>query len=167
VPRPLDLRVPARTVDEVYGYLDERRLLTTVLEVGEPDYVFVSTDITLVPDPRADGEQVARRVRERLDAYLHPLTGGPLGEGWPFRRSLTLSDIYAQVGAVGGVAFLLDARIFVSRVVNAAEGLLGPEQGVSNAEGVRIGNNELICTREHRIRIRPMWAVGQEDHAAS
>lgn len=163
VPRPSDLKVPGRTLDEVYNYLDERRLLTTVLEVGEPEYVFVSTDITLVADPRADADQVTRRVQAALDSYLHPLTGGPNGDGWPFRRALTLADIYAQVGAVGGVAFLLDAKIFVSRIVNETEGVLGSEQPVSNAEGVRVGDNELICTREHRVRVRPMWAVGLDD----
>lgn len=159
VPRPADLRVPARVLADVQAYLDERRLLTTVLEVGEPTYVFVSTDITLVADPHADPDQVARRVRERLAVYLHPLRGGPRGDGWPFRRALTLSDIYAQVQAATGVAFLLSAGIYVSRVVNREKGLFGPEQSVSNAEGVRIADNQLICTREHRIRVRPMSAV--------
>jgi predicted phage baseplate assembly protein len=170
VPRPRDLRVPARTLEEVYRNLDERRLLTTVLEVDEPDYVWISTDITLVADPRADADQVRARVEAQLNAYLHPLTGGPQGEGWPFRRALTLSDIYAQVGAVGGVAFLLDARIFVSRLVNREEGLLGQEERVTNEQGVdqsvHLKDNELICTREHRIRLRPMWAVGAGDGVA-
>ena len=162
VPRPADLRVPARVRQEVQAFLDERRLLTTVLEVAEPNYVYVSTDITLVPDPRADADQVARAVRARLDEYLHPLRGGPNGTGWPFRRPLTLSDIYAQVQAARNVAFLLDARIYVSRLANAEDVLLGAEELVSNVDGVRPGDNDLLCTREHRIRIRPMWAVGME-----
>ena len=36
----------------------------------------------------------------------------------PFRRTLTLADLYAQIGEVRDVAFLLDAKIFVSRMVN-------------------------------------------------
>lgn len=163
VPRPHDLRVPERVLNEVVHFLDQRRLLTTVLEVAEPNYLFVSTDITLVPDPRAEAEQVAKRVRERLQALIHPLRGGPLGDGWPFRRTLTLSDVYAQVGAVSGVAFLLDARIFVSEVVNRDEGILGPEQLVPNQEGVRLGDSDLLCTREHRIRVRPIQAVGLDE----
>lgn len=163
IPRPADLRVPERIRREVEMFLDERRLLTTVLEVGEPEYVYVSTDITLVSDPKSDADQVARAVRTRLEGYLHPLRGGPNGDGWPFRRTLTLSDIYAQVQAASGVAFLLDAKIFVSRVANVQEGQLTPETRVSNTDGVQIGPNDLLCTREHRIHVRPMWAVGLEE----
>jgi hypothetical protein len=166
-PRPADLRVPPRVQSDVENHLDARRLLTAVLEVGEPRYVFVSTDITLVADPKADADQVVRSVRERLETYLHPLKGGPSGDGWPFRRSLTLADIYSQVQAATGVAFLLDAKIYVSEVANAQEGLLSAERLVSNAEGVRIGDDDLLATREHRIRAVPMWSVGMDDAAGS
>ncbi len=167
VPQPADLRVDRRTIDEVYAFLDERRLLTTVLNVGEPEYVFVSVDIKLVADPRADAEQVARRVQEQLNLYLHPLFGGPQGAGWPFRRALTLADVYAQVGAVRGVAFLLDAKIFVSRIANYEEGVLSQETQVSNEEGVRLGEYELLTSRQHNIRVVPMSAVGREEETVS
>ena len=87
----------------------------------------------------------------------------PSGDGWPFRRSLSLSDIYAQVQTASGVAFLLDARIYTSTLANPAEGLLSAEQAVSNAEGVKITESQLLCTREHRIHIRPIWSVGLDD----
>ena len=163
VPRPRDLRVPERIRLDVQSYLDERRLLTTVLEVGEPEYVYVSTDIVLVADPKADADQVVRGVRAKLENFVHPLRGGPNGDGWPFRRTLRLADIYAQVQAASGVAFLTDAKIYVSRVVSSEEGLLSPERLVSNADGVRIGENDLLCTREHRIRAVPMSRVGMEE----
>ena len=163
VPRPADLHIPPRIRQDVQKYLDERRLLTTVLEVGEPEYVYVSTDIILVADPRADADQVVRGVRARLETFLHPLRGGPNGDGWPFRRRLQLADLYAQVQAASGVAFLTDAKIYVSRVTNPQDGLFSPEHQVSNAEGVLMGDNDLICTREHRIRAIPMSQVGQEE----
>ncbi|MHB0937068.1 MAG: putative baseplate assembly protein [Armatimonadota bacterium] len=162
VPRPSDLRIDGRTLQDVFDYLDQRRMLTTVLEVGEPEYVFVSTEITLVADPKMDADQVALQVKERLEAYTHPLWGGPNGDGWPFRRALTLADVYAQVGAVPGVAFLLDAKIFTSRVDNPQSGRFTAEKQVSNAEGVRLSEHELLCTREHRIHVRPIWTVGME-----
>lgn len=162
-PTPADLKVNQRTIDEVRAFLDERRLLTTVLDVGEPEYVYVSVDLKIVADPRADAEAVAHRVQQQLNRYLHPLFGGPNGEGWPFRRTLTLADVYAQVGAVRGVAFLLDAKIFVSRLVNYDDNILGPESQVSNEEGVRLGEYELICSRQHNVRVVPMAAVGREE----
>jgi predicted phage baseplate assembly protein len=166
VPRPADLRVPDRTVAEVRDYLDERRLLTTQVEIGEPDYLFVSTEIRLVADPRADEDQVTRRVRSALNRFVNPLWGGPNGEGWPFRRTLTLADLYAQVGEVRGVAFLLDAKIFVSKLVDLEQNVFGSDEMVSNAEGVRVGEHQILATREHRIRVVPMAAVGEEEAPA-
>jgi hypothetical protein len=58
---------------------------------------------------------------------------------------------------------LLDAKIYVSRLANAEDGLLAPERLVPNAEGVRIGDNDLVCTREHRIRAVPMSRVGLDE----
>jgi predicted phage baseplate assembly protein len=157
VPRPRDLVVTERIRRDVEDYLDERRLLTTVLEVTEPTYVFVSTDIELIADPKADKDRVRRAVQERLNRYINPLTGGPDGTGWPFRQPLTLSDIYVQLQAAHGVAFLRDVKIYVSRVIDPREGLLSAEQLVSNRDGVIVGENELLCTREHRIIARPIW----------
>lgn len=164
VPRPEHLRVSPKTIEEVLEYLDEHKLLTTVVEVSEPEYVFVSLDIRLVADPRANAEDVSNRVRHRLNMFLHPLYGGPNGDGWPFRRSLTLADIYAQIGSVRGVAFLLDAKIFTSRVLNAEEGIFGPEELASNEQGVRLGDHELFCTRAHSIRVVPITSVGADDY---
>ncbi len=163
VPRPADLRVPDRVRREVEEYLDGRRLLTSVLEVGEPDYLYVSTEIKLVADPKADADQVVRSVRMQMERFLHPLRGGPNGEGWPFRRALTLADIYAQVQEAHGVAFLLDARIYVSRLTSGGQNMLTSETLAPNTEGVRVADNELLCTREHRVRAVPMWQVGLEE----
>jgi len=157
VPRPRDLVVTERIRRDVEDYLDERRLLTTVLEVTEPTYVFVSTDIELIADPKADKDRVRRAVQEKLNRYINPLTGGPDGTGWPFRQPLTLSDIYAQLQAAQGVAFLRDVKIYVSHVIDPHEGLLSAEQLISNRDGVVVGENELLCTRDHRIVARPIW----------
>lgn len=166
VPRPNDLRIPQRVLNEVRTYLDERRMLTAVLQVGEPDYVYVSTDLTIVADPKADADHVAKVLRERLEKYIHPLTGGATGDGWPFRRALTLADIYAQVGSIPGVAFLLDAKIFSSKVANQETGQLSQEKQISIPDGVRLAEQELICTREHRVHVRPIWTVGMDDMAS-
>ena len=161
-PQPRDLHVPDPTRQAVERYLDRCRLLTTVLEVGTPRYVFVSTDITLVADPRHEPSAVAQRVREALSAFLHPLTGGPQGTGWPFRRALTLADIYAQVQAAQGVAFLLEARLFRSETVGDGD-RLSAETAIDPARGFLPDADTLLCTREHRIQVRSLAQYGQEE----
>jgi predicted phage baseplate assembly protein len=163
LPTARDLIPSDQLVRSVAAYLDERRLLTTVLEVGAPDYVFVSTDIELVADPRADADQVRRRVEEALTRFVHPLVGGTSGTGWPFGRPLNIADLYAVVGTVPGVAFLLRARVATSRVVNALQDTLSREEAVGNERlEVTLAANELLCTREHRVQLRPIWEVSRE-----
>lgn len=163
VPRPTDLRVPERVRRSVEAYLDDRRLLTAVLETGEPEYVYVSTEITLAAEQNADSDRVARSIRERLEQFIHPLTGGPQGDGWPFSRTLTVADIYSQIQAASGVAFLLDVKLFVSRLVNPEEGRLSREESVPISEGVRLRPHEMIATCEHRIRVRPFSSLGEPE----
>lgn len=164
-PQPRDLHVPDPTRQAVERYLDRCRLLTTVLDVGTPRYVFISTDITLVADPRHEPSAVAQRVRDALAAFLHPLTGGPQRTGWPFRRALTLADIYAQVQAAQGVAFLLEARLFRSQAVGDGD-RLSAETAIDPARGFLPDADTLLCTREHRIQVRSLAQYGQEDARA-
>jgi predicted phage baseplate assembly protein len=159
MPRPVDLRMSERDRQQVASYLDERRLLTAVLEIAEPEYLYVSTDITLVTDPKASAEEVVRAVRQQLETYLHPLRGGPRSTGWPFRRPLTLADIYAQIQACAGVAFLLETRLYISRLPFADADRLSPEEAVSVTDGIRPADNQLLCSREHRVQVRPLWAA--------
>jgi len=163
VPRPLDFRVPERVRKNVESYLDERRLLTAVLETGEPDYVYVSTEITIAAEPNADSDRVARNIRSRLETFIHPLCGGPQGDGWPFCRTLTLADIYAQIQVAAGVAFLLEVKFFVSRLINVEEGRLSREEAVASTEGIRLKPNEMIATREHRVRVRSFASLGNSE----
>ena len=82
----------------VQRYLAERAEATLVAQehifVGAPQYVPVSVEVTL----RAKSFDVAGRAeaqaQERLTQFLHPLTGGPAGEGWDFGRGLAASDLY-------------------------------------------------------------------------
>jgi predicted phage baseplate assembly protein len=158
VPRIQDLVVPTEVLQRVKAHLDERRLLTATLEVKEAKYVFVETEITLIPDPRLDPDMVAVRVRDRLNAFLHPITGGPNKTGWPFGRPLTLTDIYVQLSEKLGVALLREVKIVAYRVGHPTKGRFGEEQAVDPVKGLEINPDEVICTRRHNIRLLPISA---------
>ena len=170
VPLPADLRLRPDVVRAVRQDLDRRRLLTSLLEVGEPEYVFVSTDITLVAELSADPEQVRRRVQERLETFIHPLLGGPIppgektGTGWPFGRALTLADLLAQIQQASGVAFLHGVRLYRSTVEDRERGLLGKEQ-LMGGSGIALEDHQMFCTREHRVRVLEMNRIELEDVA--
>jgi predicted phage baseplate assembly protein len=162
VPRPADLRVPIRIKQTVTEFLRERSLITVSLDVAEPEYIYVSVHLALVTDPKHQPETVARRVQECMNKFLHPLTVGFDGTGWPFGRGLTLSDLYATVGEVPGVAFLTDAKIYMSSVANTEDGVLSQEKAVTNPEGIRLQNNQVLCSRQHSIRVVPIAQIGMD-----
>jgi hypothetical protein len=46
-----------------------------------------------------------------LAAFLHPLTGGPAGEGWPFGELPCRADLYGRLERVAGVDHVADLTL--------------------------------------------------------
>jgi hypothetical protein len=122
-------------------HLDRHRLLTTRLHVAGPDYVRVGIAAGLILLPGAGQEAVRARAGAALDRFLHPLQGGPAGEGWSFGRPVYLSEVYEVLERVPGV----DS---VERVSLAAEG-----EGVArDARGsVLIPPRSLVYAGDHLL----------------
>ncbi|MHC5054542.1 MAG: putative baseplate assembly protein [Planctomycetota bacterium] len=108
--------------DAIRAHLDERRLVTTRIYVIDPDYVTVHVETTVSKTPQADPGELAEKIEATLVEFLHPEYGGdseraaayvetvqsgtPTGErgpGWPFGRSVYLSELYELIERVRGV----------------------------------------------------------------
>lgn len=87
----------------VKGHLASRSPVTADLWVAGPEWVEVTVAATVVPASLAVADAVLSRVTAALDGFLHPLTGGREGQGWPFARIPHASDLYAVIEAVAGV----------------------------------------------------------------
>lgn len=81
----------------VQQYLDERRMLTTTVEIDSPRFVEVAVKVGVRVRPQFDQQAVRQEVERRLYRFLNPLTGGNLGggdsEGWAFGRGVYPLDI--------------------------------------------------------------------------
>lgn len=88
----------------VAAYLDPRRLLTARVHVVSPNLVPVSVQLTLRLEPDALQDQVLSRVMEALQSFFDPIVGRD-GHGWPFGRSVYVSEIYRLLDGVPGVDF--------------------------------------------------------------
>lgn len=76
------------------------------ISVVGPDYLPVGVEARVAPlDPFRAGEVHDGVVRALL-AFLHPVTGGPDGMGWPSGRDVYLSDVAAVVEAIPGVDYV-------------------------------------------------------------
>ncbi|WP_175148179.1 putative baseplate assembly protein [Paraburkholderia ultramafica] len=68
-----------------------------------PRYQAVRIDAGIVLEPGADAGTTVRAVLQALDTYLHPLTGGEAGEGWPFGGVIRFVPLLRRISLVGGV----------------------------------------------------------------
>jgi predicted phage baseplate assembly protein len=97
------LQVTESVQEKIERHLNERRLLATRLEIRQPQYQWVQTEITLRANFNADRAEVQERVRGHLFAFLNPLTGGANGAGWEFGRALVEGDLYSALYGIEGV----------------------------------------------------------------
>ena len=76
------------------------------IAVTGPTYLPIGIETTLSPLRRSEAGLVVERAHRVLTAFLHPLTGGPDGNGWPFGRDVYLSDVAAVLEALEGVDYV-------------------------------------------------------------
>jgi predicted phage baseplate assembly protein len=84
-------------------WLDRRRSVATELHITGPRYTRVTVQAQLAPQPGAEAGRVLAEARAALDAFFHPLFGGPEGGGWPAGRDVYRSEVLAVLMAVAGV----------------------------------------------------------------
>jgi predicted phage baseplate assembly protein len=109
-PESLELSDELRETIQVF--LDERRLLSTRLEVTAPSYQWVETEVRFSVSQHYDFEKVREAVEARLFDFINPLIGGVDGKGWPFGRSLFVADVMAVLQTVPGVNFIRSVKLF-------------------------------------------------------
>ncbi len=98
------LKLPDDLLDELRGYLDERRLLTCRVRILEPRYVGVMVVAQVTAAPGMRPETVREAATEAIYDFLHPLTGGLDGRGRQFGQALGDGEIQAVLRGVPGLA---------------------------------------------------------------
>ena len=109
---PAQLELNSETIAALKAYLDERRLLTTRLDVRSPAYQWVKVKVKLRPIPGFHAETLQAEVLRRLYRFINPLTGGPDGKGWPFDRDLFISDVYQCLQGTPGIQFVQGIEMY-------------------------------------------------------
>jgi predicted phage baseplate assembly protein len=142
---PAELEVPKRVADEVFNYLDERRLLATRLEISVPEYIPVSVEIRIKSRPGSNRKQVIIDVEKELYRYINPICGGPDGSGWPFGRNLSISEIYSFIQKVDNVDFIEEVALL------PIDSKTGVRQQASTKVNVPPGS--LIRSSEHEVTV--------------
>ena len=144
-PKPefLEMDVESEVYEDLLNYLDERRLLTTRLDIRTPAYHWVSARISIHAVPGTNHARVEDEVLYRLYHFLNPLMGGAKGDGWPFGRDLVISDIYQALQGVAGIQYIREVQLFMTA---AGEGPRG-----DSVETVEVVGHGVIASGIHEV----------------
>jgi predicted phage baseplate assembly protein len=134
------------TRERLRSHLDSRRLLTTRLEIQEPEYVWVAVTARVRANLKAEPDRVRHDVRAALYRFLHPLDGGVDGKGWPFGQPLTIDKIYALIQRVRGVEYATELKLFP---IDMEHGQLL----LVNQEVIQLPANGVIASYYHAVRV--------------
>lgn len=109
---PESLNLPDDLRERIQEFLDERRLLSTQLEVTAPAYQWVETNVRLSVSANYNVEKVRRAVEAKLFEFINPLIGGVDGKGWPFGRDVFVADVMSVLLSVPGVNFIRSVELY-------------------------------------------------------
>jgi hypothetical protein len=139
-PRPqpsLELR------ERVAAYLAARVPATAApeLTITGPVYLPVGIEVVVAPvDPSAAGI-VYDAVKRRLEEFLHPLTGGPEGTGWPFGRDVFQSDVARILENLPGVDYIKTINLLLDGTPQGERVAVPPDRiVVAGALNIRLTN---------------------------
>ncbi len=152
-----DLEIPLTVRRSVYAYIRERAPLTTELVVAPPDFRWVSVRTRLIIRARPGLDEVSRERRRRATAesaarrlyqFIHPVSGGVDGQGWPFGASLTLGDIYPLLQEDPEIEYVDELRFRAVYPTPEGEWSIGPDERL-----LRLKETELLVSHSHDVEI--------------
>src|SRR5262249_54709207 len=86
------------------------------LNVTGPAYQSIDVDASLVAaDPTFSGKVIIA-ARAALTQFLHPLRGGPDGQGWAPNRAVYLSDVARALRGVAGLDYVQELALLLDGV---------------------------------------------------
>ncbi|MEP7200609.1 MAG: putative baseplate assembly protein [Chloroflexota bacterium] len=139
------LRLTPNTEARLRAYLDDRRMLTTRIQIGEPTYVWVTVQTRIRVAPKAEPERVRRDVKAALYRFLHPMVGGD-GSGWPFGKPLTIDKVYALIQDVPGVDYATELNLYPINMTDSKGQRLGKSEQV-----IAVPANGVIVSYYHNV----------------
>jgi predicted phage baseplate assembly protein len=127
-------------VRAVRCWLEPRRPLGCELHVTGPCWRPVSVHATLHA-VQGSAPGLADRAQAALDAFFHPLTGGPDGVGWPFGRDVYRTEVAAALADVPGVDRVGDLDLF------------GADESAATCASVPLCPTDLVRSLPHVLQI--------------
>lgn len=132
-------------LEHVEAYLRARAPAAMRLHVSGPRWIRVAINASIVADETAAADRLIAEMRAAITRFLHPLTGGELGQGWDFGRIPRRSHLYRLLARFPGVR-RIDALTVVTDppLPDASEPLTEPQRRALAGALVYSGDHALI-----------------------
>ena len=128
--------------EQVFEYLDKRRLITTMIHVARPVYFSFTVQLTIVlmQDTIAlDQAAILNDIKNVLQDFFDPLKGGDEGTGWPFGRNVYVSEIYNLLDVQTGVDYVTKTVENATELPELVVGIDDTNRLILNAQGKVVG----------------------------
>jgi predicted phage baseplate assembly protein len=138
----------AETLSAIAEHLDTRRTIGARVLVEPPAYQGVTVVAMIRARPWADPNRLQKSATDALYGYLHPISGGLDGSGWPFGRPVHMGEVYALLQRLPGTEMVEDVRLFAANPISGERG--------QAAQRVEVAANALVFSYEHQVRAEEM-----------
>ncbi len=100
------------------------------IAVVGPTYLPIGVEAIIASRDVSEAGAVEERIQLALQRFLHPLSGGPEGCGWPFGRNLYLSDVAALLESVEGVDYVREINLLLRNTPQGEQIVVPPDRNV-------------------------------------
>jgi predicted phage baseplate assembly protein len=128
-------------LEAVRRWLEPRRTLTAELHVVGPRYRAVAVEARLHVQPGLDRGEIRSAALAALNAFFHPLEGGPDGTGWPVGRDVYRAEVLSVLSAVESVRYVDRFR------------MRGEGDATASCGNIAICPGDMAASGAHRIDV--------------
>ena len=108
---PDDLLPSPLLVQRVSSHLDERKSLGTLVQYGPVEFTWVEIDAHTYVKTGVDTAVAQAQIVHKLREFMHPVCGGPDGQGCAFGGAITVSQIAGLLQTLPEVAYVERVRL--------------------------------------------------------
>lgn len=135
---------------KVKNYLETRRLVTTRLHIVGPQYLQIQVKLTVVPLPDVLEPDLQTKVTDALKKFFDPLGDGKERKGWPFGRSVFVSEICELVDQIPGIDSVSNVELNRTET-NVPNRRIETDVGSGILVGLKLKPYELVDVKEENI----------------
>lgn len=92
----------------VKGVLEQHKLVGTRVRVVRPSYRELSVKVSVLRTYEASADNLKDEISTKIKRFVHPTSGGPGGDGWPFGQAISRADLFNECSGLKGVRAIKD-----------------------------------------------------------